>query len=69
MALREFTRYVGYDNADSFRGFLIQQFAASQKGGLFFKEKLPMATTTEISAASAYTAASFDKADDIKKAL
>lgn len=69
MALREFTRYVGYDSADSFRGFLIQQFAASQKGGLFFKEKLPMATTTEISAASAYTASSFDKADDIKKAL
>ncbi|MBP1562953.1 MAG: hypothetical protein J6C38_04485 [Oscillospiraceae bacterium] len=69
MALREFTRYVGYDNADSFRGFLIQQFVASQKDGLFIKEKLPMATTTEISSASDYTAASFDKADDIKKAL
>ncbi len=69
MALQEFTRYVGYDSPDSFRGFLIGQFAASQKGGLFFKEKLPMATTSEITAAAAYTASSFDKPDDIKKAL
>ena len=69
MALREFTRYVGYDSSDSFRGFLIQQFAASQKGGLFFKEKLPMATTSEITAAAAYTAASFDKAEDLQKSI
>lgn len=38
----EFTRYVGYDNADGFRGFLIEQFVAAQKNGLFFKEKLPL---------------------------
>jgi len=69
MALREFTRYVGYDSSDSFRGFLIQQFAASQKGGLFFREKLPMATTSEITAAAAYTAASFDKAEDLQKSI
>lgn len=69
MALREFTRYVGYDSSDSFRGFLIQQFAASQKGGLFFREKLPMATTSEITAAAAYTAASFDRAEDLQKSI
>lgn len=69
MAQQEFTRYVGYDNADSFRGFLVEQFAASQKNGLFFKEKLPTATTDEISAAAAYTAASFDNAADIKRGL
>ena len=65
----EFTRYVGYDNADGFRGFLIEQFVAAQQGGLFFKEKLPLATTDEISKAAEYTASSFENAEDIKRGL
>lgn len=65
----DFTRYVGYDNADSFRGFLIEQFVAAQKNGLFFKEKLPLATTDEISAAAEFTASSFENAEDIKRGL
>lgn len=65
----EFVRYIGYDSPDNFRSFLIEQFAAANRGGLFFKEKLPAATTDEIAAASAYTAASFDNAADIKKGL
>lgn len=65
----EFTRYVGYDSPDSFRGFLIEQFAAASRGGLFFKEKLPAAATDEIAAAAAYTAASFENASDLKKSL
>lgn len=66
---QEFVRYVGYDNPDSFRSLLIEQFAAASKGGLFFKEKLPPAATDEITAASAYTAASFDNAADIQHSL
>lgn len=69
MAQQEFTRYVGYDDPDSFRGFLIDQYVGVQKNGLFFKEKLPAATTDDISKAAQYTAASFDNAADIKKAL
>ncbi len=69
MAQQAFTRYVGYDDPDSFRGFLIDRFVAVQKGGLFFKEKLPAPTTDEIAKAAQYTAASFDNAADIKKAL
>lgn len=69
MAQQEFTRYVGYDDPDSFRGFLIDQYVGVQKNGLFFKEKLPAATTDDISNAAQYTAASFDSAADIKKAL
>lgn len=69
MAQQAFTRYVGYDDPDSFRGFLIDQFVAAQKGGLFFKEKLPAPTTDEIAKAAQYTAASFDNGADIKKAL
>lgn len=69
MAQQEFTRYVGYDDPDSFRGFLIDQYVGVQKNGLFFKEKLPAATTDDISKAAQYTAASFDSAVDIKKAL
>lgn len=65
----DFTRYVGYDNADGFRGFLIEQFVAAQKNGLFFKEKLPLATTDEISAAAEFTASSFENAEDIKRGL
>ncbi len=67
--MQEFTRYVGYDNPDSFRSFLIGQFVSATKNGLFFKAKLPSATTDEITAAAAYTAASFDNADDIARAL
>lgn len=66
---QEFVRYVGYDNPDSFRSLLIEQFAAANKSGLFFKEKLPAAATDEITAATTYTAASFDNADDIKRSL
>lgn len=69
MAQQEFTRYVGYDDPDSFRSFLIDQYVAVQKNGLFFKEKLPAATTDEIAKAAQYTAASFDNAEDIKKSL
>ena len=67
--MQEFTRYVGYDNPDSFRGVLIEKFTASQKNGLFFKEKLPMASMDEITKAAAYTAASFENAANIKKSI
>ncbi len=67
--MQEFTRYVGYDDADSFRGILIEKFTTSQKNGLFFKEKLPTASMDEISKAAAYTSASFDNASDIKKSI
>lgn len=66
---QEFVRYVGYDSPDSFRSLLIEQFTAASRDGLFFREKLPPASTDEIAAASAYTAASFDNAADIKKSL
>ncbi|MDE6728124.1 MAG: YceG family protein [Oscillospiraceae bacterium] len=69
MAQQEFTRYTGYDDPDSFRSFLIDKYVSVQKNGLFFKEKLPAATTSEIAKAAQYTAASFDNAADIKKAL
>ncbi len=69
MTQQAFTRYVGYDDPDGFRGFLIDQFVAAQNGGLFFKEKLPAPTTDEIAKAAQYTAASFENAADIKKAL
>ncbi len=69
MAQQEFTRYVGYDDADEFRGFLIDRYVAVQKNGLFFKEKLPAPSTDEIAKAASYTAASFDSAADIKKSL
>lgn len=66
---QEFVRYVGYDSPDSFRSLLIEQFVAASKNGLFFREKMPTATTDEIAAASEYTAASFDNAADIRKSL
>lgn len=69
MAQAEFTRYIGYDDADGFRSFLIDQYVSVQKNGLFFKEKLPAATTDDIAKAAQYTASSFDNADDIQKAL
>ena len=67
--MAEFIRYIGYDSPDNFRSLLIEQFVAANKNGLFFKEKLPAATTDEISAAAEYTAASFENAVDIQKAL
>ena len=69
MAQQEFTRYIGYDDPDIFRSFLIEQFVATQKNGLFFKEKLPMASPDAVAAASAYTASRFDNAADIQRAL
>lgn len=65
----EFKRYAGYDNADVFRNFLIDSYVSVQKNGLFFRDKLPLATTTEISAATAYTAANFEDADAIEQGL
>ncbi len=67
--MADFKRYVGYENADVFRSFLIDSYVAVQKNGLFFQQKLPMATTTEISAAATYTAADFDDAAAIKQGL
>lgn len=66
---QEFTRYVGYDNEDAFRSFLIEQYVAAQKNGLFFKEKLPLAAATEISAATPYTADGFEDTSMIKRGL
>lgn len=69
MAQAEFTRYVGYENADNFRGFLIEQFVAARTGGLFFREHLPMAGTDEITAAAQYTASDFENTEDIQRVL
>lgn len=69
MSTQEFARYIGYDNADSFRGFLINNFISAQKNGLFFKDKLPAASTDEISRAAPYVAESFEDAGAIKKGL
>ena len=66
---QEFTRYIGYDSSDSFRSFLIGQFAAAKRDGLFFRERLPLPSTDEISAAAAYTAAGFDNPSAIKSGL
>ena len=54
---QNFTRYIGYDNADVFRNMLIGSFAAAKKSGLFFEGKIPMASTTEITVAADYAAA------------
>lgn len=67
--MAEFTRYIGYDSPDNFRSLLIEQYVAASKNGIFIKEKLPAATTDEITAAAAYTAASFENAADIQKSL
>ncbi len=66
---QEFTRYTGYDSPDIFRSFLIQQFVLAQKNGLFFRDKLPMPSTGEITAAAAYTAAGFENPAAIKSGL
>ncbi len=67
--MAEFKRYVGYDSNDSFRSFLINSYMATQKNGLFFDGKLPMAATTEITAAAPYAAADFSTADAIQAGL
>lgn len=66
---QEFTRYTGYDSPDIFRNFLIQQFVSAQKNGLFFRDKLPMPSTGEITSAAAYTAAGFENPAAIKSGL
>lgn len=63
----QFTRYVGYDNPEAFRDFLMDKYAAARRYGLFFTDHLSMASTTEISAAAPYTAASYDDAAAIKQ--
>lgn len=65
----EFTRYTGYDNEDAFKNTLIDLYVAAQKNGLFFREKLPMASPDEVSAAAPYTAADFTNAGMIKQGL
>ncbi len=67
--MAQFNRYVGYENADVFRSFLIDSFVAVKKNGLFFLDKLPMATTSEITATAAYTTASFEDKSAVKQAL
>ena len=70
MALPQgFTRYTGYDSPDIFRSFLINKFVSAQKNGLFFRDKLPLPSTGEITAAVEYTAAGFDNAAAIKSGL
>ena len=66
---QQFTRYVGYDSPEAFRGFLMDSYAAARKRGLFFTDRLAMASTTEISAAAPYTAASYDDPAAIKQGL
>ncbi len=69
MASNGFTRYVGYDNADVFKNMLIESYAAAKKKGLFFEGKLPMATTTEISAAAGYAAADLNDSRSVQSGL
>ncbi len=64
-----FRRYIGYDNTDVFKGLLLDGYIAVQKNGLFFPDSLPLASTAEISAAAAYTAAQFEDADAIQQGL
>lgn len=66
---QQFTRYVGYDSPEAFRGFLMDIYAAARKRGLFYTDRLAMASTTEISAAAPYTAASYDDPAAIKQGL
>lgn len=67
--MAEFKRYVGYDSNDAFRGFLINSYMATQKNGLYFNGKLPMAAASEITAATPYTAADFSTPEAIQSGL
>lgn len=62
-----FKRYIGYDNADAFKGLLLDGYLAASKNGLFFNGSLPLASIDEISAATAYTAAQFEDAEAIRQ--
>lgn len=64
-----FKRYTGYDNADIFRNLLMDNYLEVQKNGLFFSDNLPLASTAEISAAAAYTAAQYEVPDMIRQGL
>lgn len=64
-----FIRIVGYDNSDSFRSKIITKFAAVQKSGLFFDNKLPLASTAEISQAASYAAANLDDERAVKAGI
>lgn len=66
MAPEVFTRHIGYDNADVFKNMLIESYAAAKKNGLFFEGRLPMASTTEISAAAGYAAADLNDERSVK---
>lgn len=69
MSTDGFTRYIGYDNADVFKNLLIDSYAAAKKKGLFFEGRLPMASTTEISAAAGYAAADFNDTRSVQTGL
>lgn len=69
MALNGFTRYIGYDNADVFKNMLIESYASAKKNGLFFEGRLPMASTTEISAAAGYAAADIGDERSVKSGV
>lgn len=69
MAPEGFTRYIGYDNADVFKNMLIESYAAAKKNGLFFEGRLPMASTTEISAAASYAAADLNDERSVRSGL
>lgn len=69
MAPVGFTRYIGYDNADVFKNKLIESYAAAKKNGLFFEGRLPMASTTEISAAASYAAADLNDERSVKSGV
>ncbi len=66
MAPEVFTRHIGYDNTDVFKNMLIESYAAAKKNGLFFEGRLPMASTTEISAAAGYAAADLNDERSVK---
>lgn len=66
---QNFTRYIGYDNADVFRNMLIGSFAAAKKSGLFFEGKIPMASTTEITAAADYATSDLADAQSVGAGL
>ena len=65
----EFNRYIGYENEDVFRGFLIDNYISVQKRGLFFESSLPLATIGEISAAEPFTATNFEDPAMIQQGL
>ncbi|MBQ8195590.1 MAG: hypothetical protein IJZ47_09505 [Oscillospiraceae bacterium] len=65
----EFNRYIGYENTDVFRSFLIDNYISVQKRGLFFESALPLATIGEISAAEPFTASNYEDPAMIQQGL